>query len=1146
MRLVNPQKETYHHELIREFSENSRFISAGSTKGFVNNRYEWFANFANKFNENTSFNAHVANVSFFSDYQVFLSEYANVEQITDEYPFIFAVADSIVSGHDHEMSTKQYFKVSHPYSAFDTIQFLNEAEVLVEDSSYADAIERYHPYYYAPVIFETGYKIDRGELASPDTLNDYNMYIWADRWPSDMFVFDYGFRLELCAPFDDTTSFLESIINQDAGAQRVIDYKVVTTGQESKYLSYDENVYYPFDFVEGRPWSHRQYVGSPILYYAVGSDLFEWEFSSVLQFPQVSRNNVIEPQKTICSLSTYLDENAREHVHASGLSDELDDQSQIVYAISRYQSYWNTSPKYDKTGWPWVGQDTGTEIIEGIDIDVERNRRYSAVVATVPYMTTLPIHNGEVIDYKFVNYDGADLVPGGFPLTNRGLVLKLKASRSYLASLDAELAKREFNIDILHTVSVESPQAFITTDLSASGNYYNFASTQFMPRQEYGVEELIDGIVGVGHRVILKPDFFPTTETGYDSSEGAKVCGMGYYAKTTKEGLLVEYAKLYCSNYKPVDAPSVSTETNTMSVGAANVTVEENELFRPMIKVPGLAGYVKIIRRSPLHQPVQNPDGTFETIYEVEFPFAPGSFQLREALESTYAKTQTFYKSSYINAGSQMADANDHADEYNARFVPEDDKAFSRIKFLYCEPGDVESDTQKDGGGGVWFGSPTARPQNRIVYPGHLVYVDGDTPYTFLTKPRSSVATLERLGGYGTFEMVEDLYTDAKIVWTVDSRVWRYGEEKYSSYINRECPSYTLELDASALSNELGREQYKYGGIPDIKRWIYSKVVSFCGTTIYPSTASDDSHTDGSIDVPTQGSKSDVMVEVWDSAYPIGGSTRAMWRPLTTSQFDTEKSDFSLLLSGAHIESTSLLYTTRAPSVGDPGEGLYSAVVGKFDTETFDEGLVPSEILALDEEDNLVMIYTDDTGAETAYHVAYVDKDDTDSDNVKMTVYALMPLGTTFPTPTYGADPTGWVGPIAISSPYTKVSRSTDFSFNSCKVVGSDVQTRYMDFGDKSSSDSEFNRYVDSNGKIYIRVRPLKGRQYPSAYTEVAGDPDTMQWIESRVTSPFANTNMPWYNITALAFDKLFDWSKVNIRESVRKFGLNYFSLQSK
>lgn len=1152
MRFVNPQKASYHYSLINEFSEIDRFIASGSTKGFVRSRYAWFADFANKFTGNDTFNTHTAYVSFFSDYEIFVSEYANVEQITDQYPFLLTVADSILSDHDHEMSTKQYFRIANQRSAFDVIEFVNESKLLIYDYNQSfteDGIFHHHDFYYAPVIYETGYRIDKGELTI-DTQAGFYLYAWASRYSSQINIKDYSFRIHPAEFGTDISGTIAGYIT-DAGTsnvKRLIDYKVIPTEIKWDYFESPEvTVHYPYDFKDGEPWTYRPYLGFPMLYQKVNdtefSEFGHLGYSSI--YPQISLNHVIERQK-IQFNRTF--DYGRGYFYSSGLSYERDDQSMIVFDVSRYCVYDSGSYNYrfgQKMDW---GLFSSGITIPGIDIDTQRNRRYSAIVMTEPYMTVRPIHNGQIIEYKFVTDSGGEL--STFP-SQKDLCMKIKAPRSFHRSLARKLNEREYNTDIMHVVSWAETDPFSAISTTLAGEYGQFKGATYLQRQDFCVDDLINGIFGIGNHMVMKMDLsgYGVDSTKYTDGY-AKVVGMGFYVKTEKVGTFERRLKLYCCNYTPpeVDNPGdlgpQPNDSNIVTTTASDVLVEENELFRPMIKLPGLGGYIKIIRRSPRFKPTILNDGNEETIYEIEVPYCCGSYQTRLASNGVgYRKSQVVYADSYINAGSHELDSNGMLNDYNARYAPADDAAFSRTDLLHTRGyyGDIESDPESLGGKTGTLA--TSRPQNRLVYPEHLVY----WPYRrygsdifMLSKPNSSVDGLQNYGKSGTFEIRENegstpLRGDYKVVWCVDNRTWRYDEDKFSSYINRECPAYVFEIDANGLIDEFGREQYKYAGIPDIKRWIYARAMVFCSTLTTSFVENDDeSHTDGSLDVATQDSKSDVSIEVWDSAYPIGSTTRAMWRPLTATVYDDDKASSKVLVEGMHAEGSKILQYGN----------LYKVTLAKIES-SFALGLSTEDVLAVANQSNFVLI---DTGGfeNKSYHVAYVTEDSTDPDNVKLSVYLVMDASDTLTDGSgFFTDPYNWVGPISISKPYANLSKKTDFSFNSSKVVSSETMTRYMDFGDKNSSDSDFNRYVDSNGKIYVRIRPLKARTYPVAYNPTFGSPDVMQWIGDRVESAFAQTNFPWYDIVD-GYDEKFDWSKIDLIERIGKLGLNYFALQSK
>jgi len=1105
MRIINAQKESYHNALIKDFSETSRFISSGSVKGFVGERYSWFADFSNKFKENVSFNPHIAYVSFFSDKDIFVSEYSRVSQLTTQYPVVLTINDIILSEHFHELSTKQYSKIAQKHSAFDSIEFINESALLsYEGSDNIGEISRYHSYYYAPVVYEMGYKIDKGSLGSLPAQAGYDMYIWANRTLSPMTIRDYGFNIAAREAGDDVSGLSDQYLNDASISSRLVDYKILPIEIGWSFIdAATDHVYYPYDLKPEEPWSNRPYIGFPLLYNKVvgnDSELTESTDTSLYlsSFPQISYKNVIERQKIAISSSNAI--TGRAFFHSYGLSEEQDDQSQIIYHICRNYLYDVSFMDYR------IGQKTpDNTVIVGVDINTERNRRYSAVVTTEPYMVTKPVGNGEVVDYKLVKDTGEDLEAGDFP-AYRLLCLKIKAPRPFIRNLDRELEKNELNTDIIHTLHIQSPESDVTT-VPVTNDYNRFSAAFFFERQEFALDDLVGGVVGIGEYHTFFVDFPDLVSYGvyskispYVSTRLARVCGAGYYVKTGSNA--GTYLKLYCTNYT-AESPVANQATTIVYNNFDHL--EQNETFRPMLKLPGMRGYVKIISRSSAHRPIILSDGCEEVVYDIEFPYCPGSYNERCNYASEYKKTQIFYKSSYINSGHRSIDANDHYDVYNARYVPSGDSSFSRIDLYKSMDfvGDaVESDPESLGGN---INDLVSNPSKRLQYPAYLAFRKTTMSLLFLTKPQD-IAYPQ----YGTFEArLNPLTSDMKLVWCVDNRVWKFGENKFSSYINRECPSYVFELDTSALVNEFGREQYKYAGIPDIKRWIYSKAAAFCSTM------------NGNGDVPTQDSLSDIIIEIWNG-------TR--WRPVTTSIYNSLKSYTTVLVDGLYCSGDAVLV------FGD----LYKVVLGKYDPTTFDYGLTAEEVAIINEKSNLVLF---DSESMKTYHVAYVVQDTGDSTNVKVVAYIVMDELVELPQDESLVDPYGWVGPLSVCLPYSKLGKNTNFGFNSCEVVDSVLKTMYLDFGNKSNGD--FVKYVHDN-KMYIRIRPVKAKVFPASYEP--DEQDVMQWLGSLVTETVVDekTNFPWYNQFTSSYDVGFDWSKISIIEQIGKFGLNYFSLQSK
>jgi len=1154
MKCINPDKESYHHALINDFSESSRFLASGAAKGFVAERYVWFADFLHKFNNNTSFNPHVGYVSFFSNHDIFISEYANVTQLTDVYGIILLIADEKL-GYEHELSTKQYSKVGQRHAAFDIIEFINQSELVTDADG---TISRYHSFYFAPVIYETGYKIDQEYLSLPYTSKPgYDLYIWAHRSFSPLTLKDYSFSVVMGTYNADCTSAAQALVaNADiAHTTRLLDYKVVPTDINWGFCDGGivEFIHYPYDFKSEEPWTCHPYIGLPLFYNQVydGDDKVDGQFQEATiallttrLLPQLSQKNVIEKQKL--AHSGPVTPEGKSFFHAPGLSYEEDDQSQIAFHISR-------NNVYDEGGGNYViGQEMydSSNFIRGIDVQTERNRRYSSIVTTEPYMKVRPLANGQAIDYKIVGADGGD-ISFSWPKAWTACV-KIRAPRAYIRELDRELDREEYNTDILHVLHLNGPEMKMEgEDTEAYDTFKGASLNDYFKREEYALDDLLGGLVG--DTGVKRFSFYTNSAASpevadiesYYTDQKIRICGAGHYSKKNGMGSASVYAKLYCTNYVPGGPDTVSDSLITMPQWIHQI--DNYELFRPMLRIPGIHGYVKIIRRDPYIEPVLLSDGREEIMYEVEFPFCAGSYQVRVAGQSEFKKTQIFKKSSYINAGSWALDSNNHYDSYNARYAPEGDDAFCRIDYFkgMDSPTEdtIESDPESAGG---HLTQMVSRPANRLIYPAHLCYyrVDETSIFISMTKPRQTYPT------FGTFDIdIDDsLFShnpaDMKMVWNVDNRVWKYGDNKFSSYINREYPSYVLELDTAELSSTTGRKQDEYAGIPDIKRWIYSKVSAFCHTAYWPPATSNEDYTDGTRYKPTEESLSDVIIEVWDTAYPVNGSTRAMWRPFSMTLYDNKKYTAKTLVSGLHAAVSKVLVHNN----------LYFVILEKYDSSAIDYGLTDEEAAEVDEKSNLVM-YDSETGR--MYHVAYVEQDTVYPNNTRLKVYFTTPSASYNITDGSGipANIYDWEGPVSLHKPYSKLNKKTDFEFKSCETqfsssaVDTLFKTRHMDFGSRGD-DSDFDRYVDENSKIYIRIRPLKARTYPVSYGNFGTGSDTMQYIDSRVTGVVNDyTNMPWWNpITPPSgdWDDGLDWSKIDIVEYIRRFGLSYFSLLSR
>jgi hypothetical protein len=154
-----------------------------------------------------------------------------------------------------------------------------------------------------------------------------------------------------------------------------------------------------------------------------------------------------------------------------------------------------------------------------------------------------------------------------------------------------------------------------------------------------------------------------------------------------------------------------------------------------------------------------------------------------------------------------------------------------------------------------------------------------------------------------------------------------------------------------------------------------------------------------------------------------------------------------------------------------------------------------------------------------------------------------------------GVPPDGSGSPYELRRPLKTLSGDTRFSTNSIMAKnGIDLGflTRFIDLKSDAVTPTDFDRYV-SDEKIHFRIRVSRSRQYPVSYTDedngkmpyVGPDIDTKG---DYVATPGAvdGVNFPWTNSDGTSRDESFDWKKIEILETVRKFGLNYFKCASK
>jgi len=1226
-RLVNSQRSTYHHDAINEFSDISHLIATGVAKGYASNKYSWVSDFLFKHSGNTSINSHIGYTAFYSERDIFQSEFGNVSRLHDQYPFLSEYGYSAFPKHYSELSTKQYFKVSQKFAEYDIIQYVNFSN-LYTLSLEADDRVRFnirHQQYRAPVFYAQGYKLDMQYNPEGNEYEYYDQYLWTD--PKDISpgksvykeytVNENDFDITLLPANTDYygDSDIPDIIDNYQymdKIKRLFDYKVMV--DNSGYYHFHEasnnwvinnrdvqagtNKYYPYiGFVQCflDDWKYispyYEYTSTPPSPPAQGF---------IHYYPEITQNGVLEPAKAVIGWGSSIHfpspiRRSGSCVFNSGVHlGEADDQSRIVYNICKHMTSWDSSlgrfvilkkdPNLD-------------DVLVGIDVDTEINRRNSAVVMTEPYLTVKPIANGQVANISFVDYRRRPIQHSNVSdfLDDPSMYLKVKAPLTFIKELDRHLFLEEVNTDIIDTLIIKNPRENPELFNSSAEFYEDFGSDDeaILHRQDFCLDDLVYGKIGTGHHKKFFITAFGPRADKYSDNE-MKVSGMGFSCKTiinpqTKDILPEhnEYLHVYCNNHVFTNTPppgdsdasnAIPNDPIEIITDTSIVTrIQRYEKFRPMLKLPAINGYIKILERNPHFKVTRAPDGDYEVIYNVEFPFAPGSAHERFAMnyneDHPSLPTQIFYKADYINAGSW--EATDVGGEYrydltNERYGPYGDDSFTKHE-LFQQISDVTGHNSVDGYVHLYYdgiltleGFEKTNLHSEVIrYPSHHIW--RPLEWNLLSLIKSQIEVFKRYGTYEIninqprYEVEVDQYlpyftSDLKLISLSDNRQWKFDKDKYTSFIGRENPAYVCEMDVSTLFDDFQTYQNMNGAIPDVKRWLYGYFSGFAHMIATSSDLQTRSETVfGSEFLTTPDAKSNIVIEVWDSQSDVGNGKKGNWRPLSTISSDTDK------VAGEKIIGNMFIYDDDGtPTPGDNPDiknvfgDIWTFHMGIFDTNFFPDfppEFVPPEekSLLLNGESNLVL--SDAYGVRN-YHIVYMEFDPIDGNDAYRvyiryddTVDDLFVKDKTLidisnlPSEYY----------LSIHKPEKYLSKNANFVLETNLPSPTDLTesvTRYIDIRSQEGVNGipDSDRYIDSENKIRFRVRVRRNKDYPVNY--INEDSSDIQYLGSDVSSGDEWMNFPWGD--GVVFDNAFDWAKITTFERVRKLGLTYFKCASR
>jgi hypothetical protein len=742
---------------------------------------------------------------------------------------------------------------------------------------------------------------------------------------------------------------------------------------------------------------------------------------------------------------------------------------------------------------------------------------------TEPYLTTKAINNGAIVNYKFidryandVNYtDEADY------LTHPGMYLKIKCSLDTIKELDRLISIEAYNTDIIDTVIVRDPKAnFILT----SGAYYknfNENSNTFYRRQDDGIFDLLHNRFGetsiptAKHANLIIPTW-TDNQNNYYSSHTMKVAGVGYYTDTIVDdyGNITgenEYAAIYCTNYLPDEAIRESQLNFLDNPSECVLRTNNNEKFKPLLKLNGINGYIKILNKNKHFTMVQANDGQYEVVYNVEFPYCPGSHSERYKMDFSegYQTTQILYPESYISAGSNKISSKDNNDFTNDRYILGNNASFTYTSFAGSGHPELNvlnpiTSWYKDGGGFLNNGKMT---KEFITYPNNRLLKNINP--AMISSEISELSYLPYAYNYQIITSGVLDFKDYQLFVLADNKKWMY-DNKYESYIGRENPSYVFSIDASSLYNDYSKNQKDNAYMPDIKRWLYAYVKSFAV-------------------VNTNQSASDITIDIWDQKSKLGPTEidrSGNWRSISPSQMDNDKVRETLILDSLYRYSEDPISTTV--------NEFYKFKLGYYNSTFLQPTNFPATFNATyyDKKSNFILY---DTINQKCYHVAYVQYIEDLGNGYEGFEFTIRWIEGSDPLPPQGT------GPLQFFTPSHFINEFKNFELYSSKVLSSincGLYTKYIDIKKTEEENiTERDRYIDENNKIYFRVRVNRNKTFPT--TKVSTDYDELQFIRNVVS----NNNNPWIYLGE--WDSSFDYRKINLLENVEKLGLTYFKFAS-
>lgn len=635
-------------------------------------------------------------------------------------------------------------------------------------------------------------------------------------------------------------SFTWKICNMPSTAKRILDYKIQIDSKNYYYFSESTEWVFYHSFNEESYYGNRFY---PVLGHVICYDENDQEIipSDILYYPGTIKDGSFEGAKVIIQWAGKM--SGKACFNPCFTADEQYDQSRLILNISRYQmeasgNAYRIGGTYNQSG------------LTGINYaNVERTHRSTGVVTTEPYMTVDAVSNGKMIEYKLISDSDA--------IYHKSKV-RIKSDIAYHKELDRLIHSGEKNPDILNCAIFESNTL---SDLMDWTQFFGYTIGTGAHSGRSSLRYLSTSAYYTGTYISFD---LPTAEPYPDGFAVIDNIGFSYNSEDPNYKYRI-YVYIHSKRYTTSEFigwcwATLGLPYNTYRPGG-NMVIKDGEYYTPLLKIPGMNGYAKLIKRQDAN-PTVTSDGKYEADYILEFPSCIGTAQVRQDLtlwDGDYVPGQIFFPTSYIKAGARTA-------EINEREELDWDRLFTHNSLFMS---DFESTTyRRNYGGGVKPANILRR--DAIEYPSNCVYRKIiPNEIKFLNNSGSISMNVEILSGMsGGYSAIPPNF-DMKLMIYYSNKKWKYNQDKYESYSGRENPSYVFEIDANTMMNDYSQNFKTSPSLPDIKRWFtaYCRGYAKTGWHVDMSRiASADSH-------------SEQVLDVWDNHL-------ANWRSMTPAAFD--------------------------------------------------------------------------------------------------------------------------------------------------------------------------------------------------------------------------------------------------------------------